>query len=50
MLTLVMKMRGNVELSSSLNFGLSDYRDVTVRELVEKFIKCWGEWKYEIYK
>ena len=50
MLTLAEKMQKDLKFSGAWNFGPNDEKGVTVKELVEKFIKYWGEGNYEIQK
>ncbi len=48
MLTLAQHMWGNTSFSGSWNIGPDYGREVTVRELVEKFIGYYGNGRYEI--
>ncbi|MCL4480055.1 MAG: CDP-glucose 4,6-dehydratase [Candidatus Thermoplasmatota archaeon] len=48
MLTLAEKMYNDINFSGAWNFGPENYREVTVKELVEKFIENWGSGNYVI--
>jgi CDP-glucose 4,6-dehydratase len=50
MLTLAEKMQKDLKFSGAWNFGPNDEKGVTVKELVEKFIKYWGEGNYKVQK
>lgn len=48
MILLAQKMHEDIKFSGALNLGPNNNRDVTVKELVEKFIDLWGKGRYEI--
>ncbi|MHB1709463.1 MAG: CDP-glucose 4,6-dehydratase [Thermoplasmataceae archaeon] len=50
MLTLAEKMYNDVKFSGAWNFGPDDKREITVKELADRFIECWGKGIYENQK
>jgi CDP-glucose 4,6-dehydratase len=48
MLLLGQKMQGDVKFSGAWNFGPNSERDLTVQEIVEKFIENWKAGEYNI--
>ncbi|MGC9124239.1 MAG: CDP-glucose 4,6-dehydratase, partial [Thermoplasmata archaeon] len=50
MLTLTEKMWYDTSFSDDWNFGPNNQRNITVKELVEKFIEIWGRGNYLIKK
>jgi CDP-glucose 4,6-dehydratase len=48
MLLLAEKMFGDIGFSDGWNFGPNDQKEITVKELVDKFVKLWGTGNYEI--
>lgn len=46
MLTLAQRMYNDINFSGAWNFGPENHKDVTVKELVEKFIEKWGYGNY----
>jgi CDP-glucose 4,6-dehydratase len=49
-LLLALKMWGDFKFSGEWNFGPNNQREITVRELVDKFIENWGNGSYSIVK
>jgi CDP-glucose 4,6-dehydratase len=50
MLLLAERMYNDIKFAGAWNFGPAQNTQITVRELVEKFINIWGSGSYEIYK
>ena len=48
MLSLAEKMYNDIKLSGAWNFGPAQNTEMSVKELVEKFINIWGSGSYEI--
>ncbi len=48
MLSLSEKMYNDIKLSGAWNFGPAQNTEMTVKELVEKFVNIWGSGSYEI--
>ena len=50
MLTLAEKMWENIKYSGAWNFGPNNQKKMSVKELADKFIDCWGKGSYKIQK
>ena len=50
MLLLAQRMWDNIKFSGEWNFGPSNQREITVKELVDNFLKNWGGGSYTIAK
>ncbi len=50
MLELADKMYENINFSGDWNFGPNNQREITVKELADKFIEIWGDGRYSITK
>ncbi|MFG1415194.1 MAG: CDP-glucose 4,6-dehydratase [Thermoplasmataceae archaeon] len=48
MLSLAERMYNNNKFSGAWNFGPAQITEISVKQLVEKFIKTWGSGRYEI--
>ena len=50
MLLLAQRMWDDIKFSGEWNFGPNNQREITVKELVDKFLKKWGSGSYTIAK
>ena len=50
MLLLAQRMFGDIKFSGEWNFGPDNKREITVKELVDNFLKKWGDGNYSITK
>ncbi len=50
MLMLAQRMWDDIKFSGEWNFGPNNQREITVKELVDKFLKKWGSGSYTIAK
>ncbi len=50
MLLLAQRMWGDIKFSGGWNFGPNNKREITVKELVDEFLKKWGSGSYTIAK
>ena len=50
MLLLAQRMWGDIKFSEEWNFGPNNQREITVKELVDKFLNKWGGGSYTIAK
>ena len=50
MLLLAQRMWDDMKFSGEWNFGPSNQREITVKDLVDKFLKKWGGGSYTIAK